>query len=111
MQSHFDAMDKHFFEIIGATHKYQAGRRLGRVLRLALLGNLKPENCWRYLECIKKIGESKSNGAYIQSCYQTCSNYILENYDKVVESESFLQEMCHNPTLVYSMIFAKSRGK
>lgn len=64
---HFnDAIGTYFFDIIEAAHKYQVGRRLGCVLRSALLENLKPENCWHYLKCSQERRGSKSNGAYTE---------------------------------------------
>ena len=104
MQEFDNAVDKHFDELIEACCKYQV-TRLDRTLRDALPRNLTPDNCWDYFSkcqaileyCLSDIPDYVVTGD--TPCW-ICHEYILDNFDKLIESDGVKVAMRTNPEAV-----------
>ncbi|KAG0627284.1 hypothetical protein M758_2G188800 [Ceratodon purpureus] len=88
------AVDKYFKEFHNATKQYQVESTLGSLFICALERNLNTDNCWIYYRSFRK--------GFIGSF--TCYNYILEHYDEVIMSDSFLETMKQNPGCVCHVV-------
>jgi hypothetical protein len=96
----FDAaVDEYFIELFEACYKYQVSSRLMAVLTNGLSRNLTPGNCWHlYHKSQKKRIDISLVSS--QDPAAVCRQYILKNFDRIVESQSIVTEMKRNPELV-----------
>lgn len=88
---------KHFDEFFRALLKYQAfRRRLEYLVVFSLERILTPDNCWEYYDISLQFSEKVIS--------MTVWEYIVENFQDILQSAEFLPEMKRNPDRVYSIL-------
>ena len=88
------AFDKHYAEVLDAVNKYQVLKRLYWILKWSLEKVLTLDNCWNVYR----------KNMFFEGFSDTCLQYMLRNYSKVIQSDSILVAIISNPELVQSLI-------
>ncbi|KAG0599322.1 hypothetical protein M758_12G143200 [Ceratodon purpureus] len=92
-QEFFMAVDEHFDDFYEACCMYQVGNRSGLIIRNAMRRNLTPENCWYFH---KKVN--------MESLKCICEDYILDNFEEVIDSDQIICAMKDDPEVVRDFV-------